>query len=97
MKTLTNYINESLTKVQRLIVGSIIVDMFKESNLTPEQLKKMFGNIDLDIIQDIEDYISTTDSQNAMPYMSDKDEFLVKENSEKIIDKLCQYFLTFIV
>lgn len=97
MKTLNNYINESLTKTQRSIVGSLIVNMFKNSKVTNEQLKTMLTNIDLTIIQDIENYISETDKENSMPYLSDKDEFLVKENSEKIIDKLCQYFLTFIV
>lgn len=97
MTTLSEYINESLTKTQRLIVGSIVIDMLKGSKVTPEQLKQMFGNIELNIVQDIEDYIMTTDKENAMPYMSDKDEFLVKDNSEKIIDKLCKYFSTYVV
>lgn len=97
MTTLTEYINESLTKVQKLIVGSIIIDMLKGSKLTPEQLKTMFSNLELNIIADIEEYIITTDKENAMPYMADKDEFLVKNSSEKIINNLCKYFSTFIV
>lgn len=97
MKTLNNYINESLTKTQRSIVGSLIVNMFKNSKLTSEQLKTMLMNIDISIIQDIENYISETDKENSMPYLSDKDEFLIKDNYEIIIDKLCKYFLTFIV
>ena len=97
MTTLSEYINESLTKTQRLIVGSIVIDMLKGSHVTPEQLKQMFINLDLNIIKDIEDYINTTDKENAMPYMSDSDDFLIKDNAERIIDKLCQYFSIYIV
>ena len=97
MTTLAEYINESLTKTQRLIVGSIVVDMLKGSKVTAEQLKLMFSNIDLNIIQDIEDYIMTVDKANAIPYMSDKDDFLIKDNKDNIVDKLCMYFSTYVV
>ncbi len=97
MTSLEQYISESLTKTQRMIVGSIVIDMLKDSKLTPEQLNTMFNNLDLGIIADIENYILTTDKENAMPYMADKDDFLVKNNSEKIIDNLCKYFSTYVV
>ena len=97
MTSLEQYISESLTKTQRMIVGSIVVDMLRGSKLTPEQLNSMFNNLDLEIISDIENYISSTDKENSMPYMADKDDFLVKNNSEKIIDNLCKYFTTYIV
>lgn len=97
MTTLEQYISESLTKTQRMIVGSIVVDMLRGSKLTPEQLNSMFNNLDLKIISDIENYISSTDKENAMPYMADKDDFLVKDKSEKIIDNLCKYFSTYVV
>lgn len=97
MTSLEQYISESLTKTQRMIVGSIVVDMLKGSKLTPEQLNSMFNNLDLEIISDIENYISSTDKENSMPYMADKDDFLVKNNSEKIIDNLCKYFATYVV
>ena len=97
MTSLEQYIAESLTKTQRMIVGSIIVDMLRGSKLTPEQLNSMFNNLDLEIISDIENYISSTDKENSMPYMADKDDFLVKNNSEKIIDNLCKYFAIYVV
>lgn len=97
MTTLEQYISESLTKTQRMIVGSIVVDMLRGSKLTPEQLNSMFNNLDLKIISDIENYISSTDKENAMSYMADKDDFLVKDKSEKIIDNLCKYFSTYVV
>ena len=97
MTSLEQYISESMTRTQRLIVGSIVVDMLRGSKLTPEQMNTMFSNLDLGIISDIENYIITVDKENFMPYMSDKDEFLVKDNAEKIIDKLCKYFSSFIV
>lgn len=97
MTSLEQYISESLTKTQRMIVGSIVVDMLRGSKLTPEQLNSMFNNLDLEIISDIENYISSTDKENSMPYMADKDDFLVKNNSEKIIDNLCKYFATYVV
>ena len=97
MTSLEQYISESMTKTQRMIVGSIVIDMLKDSKLTPEQLNSMFNNLDLEIISDIENYISSTDKENSMPYMADKDDFLVKNNSEKIIDNLCKYFATYIV
>lgn len=97
MTSLEQYISESMTKTQRMIVGSIVVDMLRGSKLTPEQLNSMFNNLDLEIISDIENYISSTDKENSMPYMADKDDFLVKNNSEKIIDNLCKYFATYVV
>jgi hypothetical protein len=97
MTSLEQYIAESLTKTQRMIVGSIVVDMLRDSKLTPEQLNSMFNNLDLEIISDIENYISSTDKENSMPYMADKDDFLVKNKSEKIIDNLCKYFATYVV
>lgn len=97
MTSLEQYISESLTKTQRMIVGSIVIDMLKNSKLTSEQLNNMFNNIDLKIISDIENYILSTDKENAMPYMADKDDFLIQSNSEKIINNLCKYFVTYIV
>lgn len=97
MTSLEQYISESMTKTQRMIVGSIVVDMLTDSKLTPEQLNAMFSNLDLEIIADIENYISSTDKENSMPYMADKDDFLVKNNSEKIIGNLCKYFSTYVV
>lgn len=97
MTSLEQYISESLTKTQRMIVGSIVIDMLKNSKLTSEQLNVMFNNIDLKIISDIENYILSTDKENAMPYMADKDDFLIQANSEKIINNLCKYFVTYIV
>lgn len=97
MTSLEQYISESMTKTQRMIVGSIVVDMLTDSKLTPEQLNTMFSNLDLEIIADIENYISSTDKENSMPYMADKDDFLVKNKSEKIIDNLCKYFSTYVV
>lgn len=97
MTSLEQYISESMTKTQRMIVGSIVVDMLTDSKLTPEQLNTMFSNLDLEIIADIENYISSTDKENSMPYMADKDDFLVKNKSEKIISNLCKYFSTYVV
>ena len=97
MTSLEQYISESLTKTQRMIVGSIVIDMLRDSKLTPEQLNSMFSNLDLKIIADIENYISSTDKENSMPYMADKDDFLVNSKYEKIIDNLCKYFATYVV
>ena len=97
MTSLEQYISESMTKTQRMIVGSIVVDMLRGSKITPEQLNSMFNNLDLEIISDIENYISSTDKENSMPYMADKDDFLVKDKSEKIIDNLCKYFAAYVV
>ena len=97
MTSLEQYISESLTKTQRMLVGSIVIDMLRGSKLTPEQLNSMFSNLDLKIIADIENYISSTDKENSMPYMADKDDFLVNSKAEKIIDNLCKYFATYVV
>ena len=97
MTSLEQYISESLTKTQRMLVGSIVIGMLRGSKLTPEQLNAMLSNLDLKIIADIENYISSTDKENSMPYMADKDDFLVNSKSEKIIDNLCKYFATYVV
>lgn len=92
MMTLSGYINESLTKTQRMIVGSIVIDMLKGSHVTNEQLRAMFNNLELDILENINDYLYTTDKENFVAYSSDKDEFLIKSNKEKIVNKLVDYF-----
>lgn len=97
MTTLNEYINESLTRTQKWIVGSIVVDMLKGSKLTKEQINNMFNNLDLAIIADIEDYIYNTDKENFMAYSADKDEFLKNDNKPNIINKLSDYFGTFVV
>lgn len=89
--TLSGYINESLTKTQRMIVGSIVIDMLKGSRVTNEQLRVMFNNLELDILENINDYLYTTDKENFIAYSSDKDEFLIKSNKEKIVNKLVDY------
>ena len=89
--TLSGYINESLTKTQRMIVGSIVIDMLKGSHVTNEQLRVMFNNLELDILENINDYLYTTDKENFVAYSSDKDEFLIKSNKEKIVNKLVDY------
>lgn len=91
MMTLSGYINESLTKTQRMIVGSIVIDMLKGSRVTNEQLRVMFNNLELDILENINDYLYTTDKENFIAYSSDKDEFLIKSNKEKIVNKLVDY------
>ena len=91
MMTLSGYINESLTKTQRMIVGSIVIDMLKGSHVTNEQLRVMFNNLELDILENINDYLYTTDKENFVAYSSDKDEFLIKSNKEKIVNKLVDY------
>ena len=91
MMTLSGYINESLTKTQRMIVGSIVIDMLKGSHVTNEQLRVMFNNLELDILENINDYLYNTDKENFIAYASDKDEFLIKSNKEKIVNKLVDY------
>ena len=97
MTTLTGYINESLTKTQRMIVGSIITDLLKGSKITNEQMRQMFSNLDIDILKNINDYLYNIDKENFIAYSSDNDEFLVKDNKEKIVSKLVDYFGLFIV
>lgn len=91
MMTLSGYINESLTKTQRMIVGSIVIDMLKGSHVTNEQLRVMFNNLELDILENINDYLYNTDKENFVAYSSDKDEFLIKSNKEKIVNKFVDY------
>lgn len=97
MINISKYINEGLTKVQQNIIGELILKMFENTKLSNEQLQNIFNNIDLNYLKDIGHYIMKIDNIKGMPYVPTDDEYLVKENKEKIIKMLSEYFYKYVV
>lgn len=92
-------IYEKLTDKQQKLVGEYIVNLFKGSKLSKDKIKDMLKSIsenDMEPLKEIEAYIEKIDKKNAFPYLSSKDEFLVKDNYERIIDNFAQYIEKYI-
>lgn len=100
MKTLQEVIIiEKLTDKQQKLVGEYIVNLFKGSKLYKDKIKDMLKSIsenDMEPLKEIEAYIEKIDKKNAFPYLASKDEFLVKDNYERIIDNFAQYIEKYI-
>ena len=96
MKEFTEFINESLTRTQRMIVGSVIIDMLRGSGVEPDKLNKMFNNLDIEIIENVEKFLYSTDKENFMAYAAAKDEYLRKDNKTSIVSRLVKYISTFV-
>ena len=96
MKPIKHYINqninEGLTKVQQDIVGHLMLQMFQNTKFTVEQMQQLLSNINIDYIQQLEHYINKVDQAHAMAYIVNDDEFISKQNHEKIISMLAEYF-----
>lgn len=96
MQSISDFISEGLTQKQTSIVGELILSMFKSDlNLTIDQIKTMFMNVDLSIIGNIEEYIFDKNKKDFLPYYADGD-ILLKAKSDdetknKIITQLATY------
>lgn len=101
MKTIKEFIIfEKLTDVQQKLVGEYIINLFKGSNLHKDKISSMLKAIsspdDMGPLKEIEEYIEKIDKTNAFPYLAGKDEFLKKDNYEKIVDNFSQYIYKYI-
>lgn len=100
MKSLKEIILEKkLTDKQQLLVGEYVVNLFKGSKLSKDKIKDMLKSLSINDIQpliEIEDYIEKIDKKNSFPYLVSKDDFLKKDNYEKIIDSFAQYIEKYI-
>jgi hypothetical protein len=101
MKSLIEHIIiEKLTDTQQKLVGKYIVNLFKGSKLPKDKIKVMLSSIsspdDMSSLQEIEEYIEKIDKKNAFPYLASKDDFLKKDNYDRIIDNFAQYIEKYI-
>lgn len=101
MKSINEYIiYEKLTEKQQKLVGEYIVNLFKGSKLSKDKIKVMLQSIssedNIQPLQEIEQYIEKIDKKNSFPYIASKDEFLIKNNYNRIIDNFAQYIEKYI-
>lgn len=96
MKSLSMKINESLTSKQTDIVGDLLFQMFENSKLSKESIGNLFKNVDINIIQKLEQYITEKDSEHALAYMSQPDDFLDKNKHEQIKNSFAEYIHKYI-
>ena len=90
---------KKLTDKQQSLVGEYVVNLFKGSKLSKDKIKDMLKSLSKDDVQplvEIEEYIEKTDKKNSFPYLVSKDDFLKKDNYEKIIDNFAQYIEKYI-
>lgn len=99
MISLQNFINEGLTNNQKQILGEFVIKLFQHTQLSKDVIKKMLNNLldNMEYCMAICEYIEQTDSKYGFAYMPNKDEFLNKENHQKIIDNLAEYFVKIVV
>jgi hypothetical protein len=96
MQSLIEYIiYEKLTSKQQEMVGSRILSLFTGSKLSKDKIKDMLKSIssndNMDELIELSNYIKKIDKKNSFPYLPEKDDFLIKDNYERIIDNLAQY------
>lgn len=93
MKTITNFINESLSGKQKEIIGEIFSKLFKGSSLSKDQIIILLNNIDdKEIIYCISRYFSENDTTNYLAYEPSDDLFINYEsNKKKIIEQLAEF------
>jgi hypothetical protein len=96
MQSVIEYIIlEKLTSKQQELVGSHVLSMFTGSKLSKDKIKDMLKSIsskdNMDSLIELTDYIQKIDKKNSFPYLSEKDDFLLQDNYERIIDNLAQY------
>lgn len=96
MQSILEYIiQEKLTSKQQELVGSHILSMFTGSKLSKDKIKDMLKSIsskdNMDSLIELTNYIQKIDKKNSFPYLCEKDDFLLKDNYERIVDNLSQY------
>ena len=99
MKTITQFINEALNSKQKEIIGEYTIKMLEHTNISKEQLQKIFNNFiyNIEYCKIIFEYINKVDSKYAFAYTPSSDDFLNKDNYQKIIDNLVEYFAKYVV
>ena len=82
MKTITQFINEALNSKQKEIIGEYTIKMLEHTNISKEQLQKIFNNFiyNIEYCKIIFEYINKVDSKYAFAYTPSNDDFLNKDN-----------------
>ncbi len=92
MKTLNNYISESLTSKQGELLNDMFMNMFKDSKLTKDTIKILLNNLDKEIISFISKSYSKNDASNYLAYEPNEDLFIkYEDNKGKILDQIAEY------
>ena len=92
MKSLTIFINESLSNKQKEFIGQIFSTMFKDSKLTREQVLIILNNLYKEVILEISKYFSKNESIDYLAYDPGEDTFLkYEENKEQILQMISEY------
>ena len=98
MIRLTQYINEELKKFP--IWCEISLAMFKSAkNLTKENIKDMLSAF-CDVegrFKKFSDYLLDTYPKEYVAYQPSNDEFISKNNNDKICDQIAEFILKYII
>ena len=87
MKTLKQYINESL-RGEELFLSTL-----KDNKFTKEQLVGMLMNMDMKTIKSVSDKLKQEYDDSYFAYESNKDDFLKTSNKESICNKISDFIL----
>ena len=98
MKAITLYINEELRKFP--IWCEISLAMFKSAgNLTKDNIKDMLSSF-CDVegrFKKFSDYLSDTYPKEYVAYQPSNDEFISKDNNNKICEQIAEFILKYVV
>lgn len=87
MKTLKQYINESL-RGEELFLSTL-----KDNKFTKEQLVGMLMNMDMKTIKSVSDKLKKEYDDSYFAYEPNKDDFLKTLNKESICNKISDFIL----
>ena len=87
MKTLKQYINESL-RGEELFLSTL-----KDNKFTKEQLVGMLMNMDMNTIKSVSDKLKQEYDDSYFAYEPNKDDFLKTSNKESICNKISDFIL----
>ena len=96
MKSLSLFVNESLSNKQKELIGEVFSCMFKNTKLNKDHILSLLSNLNKDIIFEISKYFSENESQDYLSYDPGEDTFLkYDDNKEKILSQLSEYISKF--
>ena len=90
MRTINQYINESLTSNQKFFCEQFVI-MMKGITFTKDSIKLMLNNLSMDILKALSEYFNEKDSSNYMSYEPNSDLFDNDENKDKVTNQIAEY------
>lgn len=71
------------------------INIIEGSSLYKDNIEKMLLNMEMNDLRDINQYLKETDASKYMPYETNNDDFLNKDNKVAIIKRISDFLLKY--